>query len=59
MEVEIYEDTAGEYRWRAVAKNGRIMGDSGEGYASRRNARRAFYRFVDLITAATTLITDV
>ncbi|MEF8851607.1 MAG: HVO_2922 family protein [Haloarculaceae archaeon] len=37
---ELYEDNAGEYRWRLLHENGRIMGDSGEGYASRTGAIR-------------------
>ncbi|WP_115865282.1 YegP family protein [Halorussus litoreus] len=44
---EVYEDAAGEYRWRLVHRNGRILADSGEGYASRSNARRA----VESVTA--------
>jgi len=32
---EIYEDAAGEFRWRLRHRNGRIMADSGEGYAGR------------------------
>ncbi len=32
---EIYRDTRGEYRWRVRATNGRIVADSGEGYANR------------------------
>ncbi|NHN40779.1 DUF1508 domain-containing protein [Halorubellus sp. JP-L1] len=43
--IEVYEDVVGEYRWRLVARNGNILGDSGEGYASRSNARRAADRF--------------
>jgi len=35
---ELYEDNAGEYRWRLVHENGQILGDSGEGYASRTGA---------------------
>jgi uncharacterized protein YegP (UPF0339 family) len=35
---ELYEDNAGEYRWRLRHENGNIMGDSGEGYASRTGA---------------------
>ncbi|UUY01582.1 DUF1508 domain-containing protein [Svornostia abyssi] len=38
---EIYRDAASEWRWRLKAANGRIVGDSGEGYASQSNARRA------------------
>ncbi len=37
---EIYRDTAGEYRWRLLSKNGRILADSGQGYASRQKARQ-------------------
>lgn len=44
MTAEIYEDHVGQHRWRIVAANGRIMADSGEGYASRSNARRALER---------------
>lgn len=38
MQFEIYKDAAGEYRWRLRAGNGKIMADSGEGYAERHNA---------------------
>lgn len=38
---EIYEDRGGEWRWRLVHWNGNIIADSGEGYASRSNAKRA------------------
>lgn len=39
--MDVYEDAAGEYRWRLVAGNGEIIADSGEGYATRWNATRA------------------
>ncbi|WP_050033302.1 HVO_2922 family protein [Halorubrum halophilum] len=35
---EIYEDAGGEWRWRLRHRNGNIVADSGEGYASRSNA---------------------
>lgn len=38
--VELYEDRAGEYRWRLVHDNGNVIADSGEGYASAAGARR-------------------
>ncbi|RQG98847.1 amphi-Trp domain-containing protein [Natrarchaeobius oligotrophus] len=38
---EVYEDRADEWRWRLVHWNGNVIGDSGEGYASKRNATRA------------------
>jgi uncharacterized protein YegP (UPF0339 family) len=38
---QVYRDSAGQWRWRLKAANGRIVGDSGEGYATEHNARRA------------------
>ena len=32
---EFYQDDSGEWRWRAVAPNGRVVADSGEGYKNR------------------------
>jgi uncharacterized protein YegP (UPF0339 family) len=32
---EIYKDNTGEWRWRLVAANNRIIATSGEGYANR------------------------
>ena len=49
---EIYQDAAGEYRWRLVAANGRTVGDSGEGYDSRSNAHRAAERAKEQIGSA-------
>lgn len=37
---ECYEDTAGEWRWRLVHRNGNIIADSGEGYASRQKCEQ-------------------
>ncbi|APE95909.1 HVO_2922 family protein [Halodesulfurarchaeum formicicum] len=37
---EIFEDKAGEWRWRLVAANGNIIADSGEGYSSKQGAKR-------------------
>ena len=37
---ELYEDRAGEFRWRLVHDNGNIIADSGEGYASRQKAKQ-------------------
>ena len=43
--IEVFEDAAGEYRWRLVHRNGKILADSGEGYTTRSNARRAVEGF--------------
>ncbi len=37
---ELYEDSAGDYRWRLRHENGNVIADSGEGYASRQKARQ-------------------
>jgi len=46
-EFEVYEDNAGEYRWRLRHDNGNIIADGGEGYASRANAEDAVGRIVE------------
>ncbi|MDS0260401.1 DUF1508 domain-containing protein [Haloarcula sp. S1CR25-12] len=38
---ELFEDKAGEFRWRLRHDNGNVLADSGEGYASKSNVRRA------------------
>jgi len=45
---EVYADAAGEFRWRLLHRNGNILADSGEGYSSRSNARRAARRVSEL-----------
>lgn len=42
--IELYEDKAGEYRWRLRHQNGNIIADSGEGYASKSGAKKAIER---------------
>lgn len=38
--VEVYEDVAGKWRWRVIARNGQEIGRSEQGYATRRYCRR-------------------
>ena len=38
---EIYQDTAGDFRWRFQSNNGKILADSGEGYNNRSNCEHA------------------
>lgn len=44
---EFYKDSSGEWRWRRIASNGRIVGASSQGYVSKSdcmsNARRNGY----------------
>jgi uncharacterized protein YegP (UPF0339 family) len=49
-ETEIYEDKAGEWRWRRKAGNHEIIADSGEGYESRPGAIRAANRVFPPVT---------
>lgn len=44
FDFEIYEDTAGEHRWRLRSPNNQILADSGEGYASESGAEDAVDR---------------
>lgn len=37
-EIEVTEDSAGEFRWRAVARNGQPVAGPQEGYANREHA---------------------
>lgn len=37
--IEIYQDAAGEWRWRLKASNGRIVA-SGEGYKTKAGAKQ-------------------
>jgi uncharacterized protein YegP (UPF0339 family) len=36
--LKIYKDTAGDWRWRIVSRNGRIIAASTEGYRRKRSA---------------------
>lgn len=55
----MFEDKAGEFRWRRRAGNSKIISTSGEGYTRKRDALRGlelansdmeFCRFIDLTT---------
>ncbi len=47
MEIRVYRDAGGDYRWSAKAGNGETIADSSEGYASKSNALRAARQFRD------------
>lgn len=49
MTIEVYAGKDHLFYWRAVHRNGNIVADSGEGYSSRSNARRAVKRFADVV----------
>jgi len=41
MHFEIYKSIGGEWRWRLVAANNRIIANGGEGYKNRQDAESA------------------
>ena len=38
--TEVYQDEHGEWRWRALAGNNKVVADSGEGYHNRSHAKK-------------------
>jgi len=38
MHFNLYKDHGGEWRWRLIAVNGKIVADSGESYSTKANA---------------------
>ncbi len=42
---ELYKDDSGDYRWRFISSNGRIIADSGQGYKNKADCRSG----IDLI----------
>lgn len=46
---KIYEDKAGKWRWQLRSINGRIVADSGQGYAKRSECHRAVKRLIEEI----------
>lgn len=47
--IQVYLDRKLEWRWRLIAKNGRIIADSGEGYKSKTVAKRMPEKVFDLL----------
>ncbi len=41
MKFELYRDAKVKWRWRLIARNGRIAASSGEAFSSKTAARRA------------------
>lgn len=48
----IYKDEKGEWRWTLLARNGRCVGDSGEGYRTKSGAMMAARSVVRVAKAA-------
>lgn len=39
--IEIYNDAAGECRWKVISSNGKIIAESSEGYRSKESCERS------------------
>ncbi|MEF8781042.1 MAG: DUF1508 domain-containing protein [Haloferacaceae archaeon] len=55
---EVFEDSEGQWRWRLRHENGNVIADSGQGYASKSNARRAMRSVRDHVAAGDYLDVD-
>lgn len=50
MHIQIYRDTAGEWRWHLRAANNETVADSSESYTRKRDALRALNKIIDQMT---------
>lgn len=57
MRFRVYQDLRGEWRWRLVAENGRVMADSAEGYDEERGASKALATIVGAVATGEYTIT--
>ncbi|WP_129113694.1 HVO_2922 family protein [Halegenticoccus tardaugens] len=55
---ELYQDAAGEWRWRLVVSNGNIIADSGEGYRSKQGAKRGIKSVKNNAPSAEIVVSD-
>lgn len=51
MKFIIYRDKKKEFRWRLLARNGKIIADSGEGYRTRTACKKSILRVCESATA--------
>jgi uncharacterized protein YegP (UPF0339 family) len=56
--IEFYRAKDG-WRWRAIAKNGRILADSGEGYRHRRDCQRGAQRATEALIYGKKIAVDL
>lgn len=51
--VDFWPDHDDKWRWHLIAGNHLIVADSGQGYATKSGARRAWRRFLEIAPTAT------
>ena len=54
MKIEMYEDTASEWRWRLKADNGKIVAVGGEGFVTKYTCRESIIRINEELEAVFT-----
>lgn len=47
MRFQVYQDGSGQWRWRLLAANGKVIADSGEAYTRKRDCERAVLLVVE------------
>jgi uncharacterized protein len=58
MKFVLYRDSKREWRWRLIARNGRNVASSGEGYKRRGAALTAIHRVRDASNAPIMVVTS-
>lgn len=56
-QVEVYADASGKWRWRAVARNGRIVDAAEQGYSTKRYALTKAERYAEQTGCPTVVVT--
>ena len=56
--VEVYEDASGKWRWRSVAKNGKVVDASEQGYSTKRYAIGKAERYAENYDLPVSVATD-
>lgn len=58
MKLKVYKDGKGEYRWTAIARNGKKTADSAEGYKTKRNAVRAANSHLEQVVKSSKVVVE-
>lgn len=53
--LKVYRDRKGDWRWRLIATNGRILADCGQGYTRRTDAVNGAYLTEGALQASTVI----
>lgn len=53
MKFHVFQDTEGQWRWKLVARNGKTIAVSGEGYKRKRHAVKMVYTITQAIEHGT------